>query len=86
MVELWIESIYVVGMGIGLIKIFYQVYSSKKEGRSINTVNYWLLVALSNALIGVHGFFLGSLVIPVANALSFIYIFYHINLELNRNA
>ncbi len=84
MMDFIIEGIYLLAQSIFIGRAIYHANASRKEGRSITPIFYWVLTLIANALIGVYGYFLGSWSMPFFGVVASAPPFYHIWIELKR--
>ena len=65
MTTLFLELIALVSQGIYFGRGVYQTKASLNAGKSITPTFYWVLTIIAVSLIGVYGYFLGSIILPV---------------------
>lgn len=84
MIPIQIEAIYFASQILVLFRTYNQYYASKKEQRSVNPLLFWVATILSNVLVGVYGFLIGSFIIPIMSIISLPISLWHLDLERKR--
>lgn len=84
MINWQIELIYVLAQILFFGRMIYQANASRKAGQSITPIWYWIITLFASWLLGVYGFFLGSITMPLMTIFSTVYYVYNIVIEWNR--
>ncbi len=79
-----IEGVYWLGQMIFLSRTVYHAKVSNDEKRSVTPITFWILAVAGNLFIGLYGFLIGSISMPLFALLSIPISIYHIHIEKKR--
>lgn len=83
MIPIEIETIFLLSQVIYFVRIYFQTKVSLKENQSVNPKIYWKLTILASILIGIYGYFIGSLIMVLTQLFGIVYSFFHMKIEDN---
>jgi len=79
-----LEGLYWVSQSFFVYRTLYHIQISKEQKRSVTPLRYWSVSILGNLVLGVYGFFIGSISMPLFAIASIPFSLYHIHLERKR--
>lgn len=66
MVESWIEAFIFLEKALSLLSLYFQSRASLAAKRSVNPAIFWVLGFVTNIMVGVYGYLIGSLILSLA--------------------
>ncbi len=81
MVEIWIEVIGGIAYIFFYSRTGYHIKATYDARKSVTPPKYHYLSFLGNAFLGIYGFFLGSIVLPLNAIFTFFHSLYHIGMD-----